>query len=107
MFSSFFSSYVDGHSLEWFQTAAGTALELLENNDGRPRDGWLLEIAFHGSLSLSGSTGFYRKLARIEQALQRYEQKFLTRSSQYVKGLLAYAHDDLDGAERPSPRSLV
>lgn len=77
-------------------------MQLLSEEKGvRYSQDWLLEIAFHGSLALLDSSGFYANFIRIEEALHRLERRGgLSRSSQYVKGLLAYARDDLTMAER-------
>lgn len=101
IFSSVFSSYVADHPARWTAQAAETALQLLSEEDGNQyARGWLLEIAFHGNLALSGAQSFYQNLIRIEEALRCFEQQGLSRSSQYVKGLIAYARDDLVAAER-------
>lgn len=100
IYSSLFSSHVDGHPADWYARTVNAALALLEKgNRGPTVDGWLLEIAFHANLALCDTDEYYRNFVLIEQALRRFEQQHVNRSSQYVHGLLAYARDDLERAE--------
>lgn len=102
IFYSFFSSYVASDSTRWTAQAAETALQLLSEGKGiRYGRDWLLEIAFHGSLALTpNNEAFFGNIDRVDAALHDHERDGASRSSQYVKGLLAYAREDLIGAER-------
>lgn len=102
IYSSLFSSHVENHSRLWYSGVVETALQLLcdEAKLSSSTGGWLLEIAYHGNLALCDSTDFYSNLNRIDDALLSFERRYVNRSSRYVRGLLAYAWEDLEGAER-------
>jgi hypothetical protein len=103
IFYSFFSSYIGDDPATWTAQAAETALQLLSEGKGiRYGRDWLLETAFHGSLALApiNSEAFFEKIERVDAAVYDLERDGVSRSSQYVKGLLAYARDDLVAAER-------
>lgn len=101
IYSSLFSSHVSTHSHEWYADAVSTSLQLLEDADVQhTAKGWLLEIAFHANLFLCDTGQFYSNLIQIDRALERFERRHVNRSSRYVRGLLAYGRDDLEGAEQ-------
>ena len=103
IFYSFFSSYVDPSSVEWTARAAEAALQLLSEGKGiRYGRDWLLETAFHGSLALvhANPARFFENIERVDAACRDLDRDGASRSSQYVKGLLAYARDDLSTAEQ-------
>lgn len=97
---SFFSSYVDRRSTDWSAQLAETALKGLEERQSAPNGRqWLIEIAFHANLALAGTDAFYHNSCRIEDACETLERDGISRSSQYIRGLLAYMRDDMHGAE--------
>jgi hypothetical protein len=100
IFYSFFSSYVKSDSATWTAQASETALQLLSEGKGiRYGRDWLLEIAFHGNLAQSNRKLFHNNIGCIEAAQHHLESEGPSRSSQYVKGLIAYSRDDLVTAE--------